>query len=79
MTILNILWPFDIIYSLLVQFVVIWYIFLFWYVWTKKNLATLDVGSASFMYTGAQDMHITTTVSYNASAVKTYNKTRLKG
>jgi hypothetical protein len=28
-------------YGLFVQFVVIWYIFPFWYVWTKKNLATL--------------------------------------
>jgi phosphotransferase system glucose/maltose/N-acetylglucosamine-specific IIC component len=28
------LWPF-------VYFVVIWYIFMLWYVWTKKNLATL--------------------------------------
>jgi hypothetical protein len=35
MTIWNILRPFGIIYGLLVQFVVIWY------VWTEKNLATL--------------------------------------
>jgi hypothetical protein len=41
MTVWNIFRQFDIIYSLLVQFVVIWYIFPFWYVWTKKNLATL--------------------------------------
>jgi hypothetical protein len=41
MAILSIQRPFGIIYSLLVQFVVIWYIFTFWYVWTKKNLATL--------------------------------------
>jgi hypothetical protein len=41
MTISNILRPFGIIYGLLVQFVVIWYIFTFWHVWTEKNLATL--------------------------------------
>jgi hypothetical protein len=41
MTIWNILWPFGITYGLLVNFVVNWYFFTFWYVWTKKNLATL--------------------------------------
>jgi hypothetical protein len=42
MTIWNVLWPFDIIYGRLVQFVVIWYIFSFWFVLTMKNLATLQ-------------------------------------
>jgi hypothetical protein len=42
MTIWNILWPFDIIYGRLVQFVVIWYIFSLWFVLTMKNLATLQ-------------------------------------
>jgi hypothetical protein len=41
MTIWNIFRSFGIIYDLLVKFVVIWYIFTFWYVWTKKNLTTL--------------------------------------
>jgi hypothetical protein len=44
MTIWNNLRLFGIIYGLFVKFVVIWYIFTFWYVWAKKNLATL-VGS----------------------------------
>jgi hypothetical protein len=41
MIIWNILRIFGKIYGLLVYFVVIWYIFMLWYVWTKKNLATL--------------------------------------
>jgi hypothetical protein len=41
LTIWNILRPFGILYGNLVQFVVIWYMFQCWYVWTKKNLATL--------------------------------------
>jgi hypothetical protein len=42
MTIWNILWPFVLIYGRLV-YVVCGVIFLpFWYVWTKKNLATLS-------------------------------------
>jgi hypothetical protein len=41
---LNILGPFGIIYGLLV---VVWYIFPKWYVWTKKNLATLVLGENS--------------------------------
>jgi hypothetical protein len=40
MTIWNILGPFGIIYDRLVKF------FAFWYVWTKKNLATLAVHRA---------------------------------
>jgi hypothetical protein len=41
MTIWNILRPFGIFCGRLVKFAVILYIFPFWYVWTKKNLATL--------------------------------------
>jgi hypothetical protein len=41
MIIWNMSWPFGIMYGSLVKFVVIWYIFPFWYVWTKKNLATM--------------------------------------
>jgi hypothetical protein len=43
MIIRNILWPFGIIYGSLVYLVCghLLYIFLFWHVWTKKNLATL--------------------------------------
>jgi hypothetical protein len=44
-----------IFYSLIVYFVVVWYslcsfgiVFPFWYVWTKKNLATLNVYGAAF-------------------------------
>jgi hypothetical protein len=36
----SVIW-YNVVYSRLVYFVVIWYIFPFWYVWTKKNLATL--------------------------------------
>jgi hypothetical protein len=63
MTIGNILWslgiflrPFGIVYVNLLQFLVIWYIFPFWYVWTKKNLATLlensniCVGAGKFQF-----------------------------
>jgi hypothetical protein len=45
---LYVLWPSGIIYSHLVKFMFVWYslwsfgiFFPFWYVWTKKNLATL--------------------------------------
>jgi hypothetical protein len=43
-----IVWPFGIFFGHLVYFMAVWYslrslgiFFLFWYVWTKKNLATL--------------------------------------
>jgi hypothetical protein len=36
-TIWNILWPLEIFNGNLILFVVIWYIYLFWFVWTKKK------------------------------------------
>jgi hypothetical protein len=39
-----ILRSFDIIYDNLVKYMAVWYSF--WYVWTKKNLATLERSTA---------------------------------
>jgi hypothetical protein len=55
MAIRNILRPFGIFYGHLVYVVAIWcslrpfgIFFPFWYVWAKKNLATLDLRSSSW-------------------------------
>jgi hypothetical protein len=83
MTIWNILRPFDIIYSLLVQFVAIWYIFRFWYFWTKNNLATLvqTRGSSGDQTSrpSAKSMFISKPCSFPAKNITQTNKHRKVG